>query len=283
MLTSILLELHRPDLPNLSDQATGIPKIAWKTGTSYGRKDAWSVGYNRRYTIAVWIGNFSGQGVPDLSGATVATPLLFQLFNTIDKDAAKDWLVQPDGLAFRLVCAKTGKIPNDFCEDQVMDYYIPGVSANDRCDHMREVWVSADERYSYCTSCVPPSGYKTKLYPNIAPELADYYNMNHIDYDKIPPHNPACTRMFEGTAPAITSLVSGMTYLIMDKGKQQLQLSCTAANDVRKVYWYINNKYYASATVGQKLFFAPNSTNLKISCTDDKGRNADIEIKVRFM
>ena len=84
MLTKILSELHRPDLPNVYDAAENIPKIAWKTGTSYGRKDAWSIGYNKTYTIAVWTGNFSGDGVADLSGASIATPLLFQLFNAID-------------------------------------------------------------------------------------------------------------------------------------------------------------------------------------------------------
>ncbi|NDC42798.1 MAG: penicillin-binding protein 1C, partial [Chitinophagia bacterium] len=111
MLTQVLSELHRPDLPNAYDIAQGIPKIAWKTGTSYGRKDAWSIGYNKRYTIGVWLGNFSGQGVPELSGANTATPLLFQLFNALDHNAAHDWLEPPAALSFRLVCAETGMVP----------------------------------------------------------------------------------------------------------------------------------------------------------------------------
>src|SRR5690606_12624851 len=91
MVSQILTELHRPDLPNLYDVATGIPKVAWKTGTSYGRKDAWSIGYNEHYTIGVWIGNFNGVGAAGLNGAGTATPLMFQLFNAIDRKASEEW------------------------------------------------------------------------------------------------------------------------------------------------------------------------------------------------
>ncbi len=282
MLTQILTTLHRPDLPNAYYIAENIPKIAWKTGTSYGRKDAWSVGYNKTYTIGVWIGNFSGEGVPDLSGASVATPLLFKLFNAIDYDPSNEWVQPPKDLSFRLVCAKTGRIPNDFCNDQVMDYYIPGISTNEKCNHLKEVFVSADEKYSYCTSCLPAGGYKEKLFQNITPKLATWYKMNHIAYQKIPKHNPSCTRDFNGYAPVITSLNNGMVYIIMDKQQQQLTLSCAASNDVTQVYWYVNDKFLSAANPQQKIFFNPASSNIKISCADDKGRNTNIEIKVKF-
>ena len=283
MLTHILSELHRPDLPNGYDEAKGIPRIAWKTGTSFGRKDAWSIGYNKRYTIGVWVGNFSAAGVPELSGASTATPLLFQLFNAVDHNAANEWLEVPGELAFRLVCAESGRIPADFCRNQIMDYYLPGISSNEKCEHLRETWVSADGKYSYCTSCLPPNGYVTKLLPNIPSELIAFYDASHIAHDPIPTHNPACTRSFQGEHPVITSLTNGMTYLIMDKGEQKFQLACTAATDVQKVYWYINDKYYATANSGQKLFFSASTPVVKISCTDDKGRNSNIRIKVKFI
>ncbi len=288
MLTRVLSDLRRPDLPNGYDQARSLPRIAWKTGTSYGRKDAWSIGYNKRYTIGIWIGNFSGAGVPDLSGATTATPLLFQLFNSIDYDAGNEWLDVPKELAFRLVCSETGKVPNEFCHNQVMDYYIPGVSSNEQCDHLKEMWLSADEQFSYCTSCLPPSGYKTKLLPNISSDLAAYYDASRIPYIKLPKHNPACTRTFHDQPPVITSLTNGKTYIVMEKEQQKLQLACTAANDVHKVYWYVNDHFYSASDANQKLFFSPASLGatapiLKISCTDDKGRNSNIEIKVRFI
>lgn len=283
MVTNILTELHRPDVPNLAASATGIPKIAWKTGTSYGRKDAWSIGYNANYTIGVWVGNFDGTGVPELNGAGTASPLLFRIFNTVDRNVADDWLKAPEELEIRFVCKESGKVPNDYCSEQVADYFIPGISPNQQCDHQKEVWLSADETFSYCTTCRPVNGYKTKVFPNISAELTAYYEQNHIPYTQQPPHNPKCTRLFDGDPPGIISLTDNATYLIVDKQQQKLQLQCTAANDVKKVYWYINNKFFASTGVGESAFFIPADRNIKISCADDKGRNTDIRIKVKFI
>lgn len=283
MVCKTLCELSRPELPNGFDLARNIPRIAWKTGTSYGRKDAWSIGFNDRYTVGVWLGNFDGKGVTSLSGASTATPLLFELFNAIDRNYNTEWLQAPKALSARFVCKLTGKIPADFCTEQVMDYYIPGISNNERCDHQRDVWVAADGSFSYCTTCLPVTGYRTKSYPNISSELAAYYDEHHISYEKIPPHNPACSRTFDGQAPVITTLQNGMTYLIVDRQKQQLQLGCTTANDVQQVYWYINDKFLASAKRGVPVLFMPQTNVIKISCTDDKGRNAAIEVKVKFL
>jgi penicillin-binding protein 1C len=69
----------------------------------------------------------------------------------------------------------------------------------------------------------------------------------------------------------------------MDKGKQQLQLGCQTASDVRKVYWYINDRFYAAADAKEKIFFNPAGAVVKISCTDDKGRVSDMEVKVKFL
>ena len=75
LITDILAQRTRPDLPMGYQNSRHLPKIAWKTGTSYGRRDAWSIGYNADYTIGVWVGNFSGQGSPALTGADVASSL----------------------------------------------------------------------------------------------------------------------------------------------------------------------------------------------------------------
>jgi penicillin-binding protein 1C len=286
MLSEILTQLTRPDVPNRYVSFTRLPKVAWKTGTSYGRRDAWSVGYNKRYTVGVWVGNVSGAGVPELVGAEVATPLLFEVFNTIDYNSPNDWFAPPaSGLDFRLVCSQSGLPPSDFCTDQVTDYYIPAVSQTQRCQHLKRVFVSLDGQYSYNPDCLPPAGnYQTKLYPNVPPELVALYTKENYDFERIPELHPDCKRLSaaSGAAPAITSLVNGKEYLLERAPNGvlagQLMLTCATMNDVREVYWYINEKFFRAAKPHERLFFTPERGEVKISCSDDKGRITTIWI-----
>ena len=66
MINDILSKVNRPDFPLNWQSTERMPKIAWKTGTSYGRRDAWSIGYNKKYTVGIWVGNFSGIGSPGI-------------------------------------------------------------------------------------------------------------------------------------------------------------------------------------------------------------------------
>jgi penicillin-binding protein 1C len=283
MINETLSKVNRPDFPLNWENTVHLPKIAWKTGTSYGRRDAWSIGYNKRYTVGIWVGNFSGVGVPELSGANVATPLLFTVFNTIDYDDDQSWFAQPKDCDIRMVCSETGLPPADHCTNLVTDYFIPLVSPGRQCDNMQEVFVSADEKISYCRSCLPESGYKKKLYKVIPPEMKEYYEENRIAYQPIPPHNPDCEKVFREGAPVVTSPRNGSEYLINRKDPEPLQLRCRVSNDVGKVYWYINDKFFKSGEAGGKQFFIPEEGPVKISCTDDKGRNKNVWIRVKYV
>lgn len=283
MINEILTKVGRPDFPLNWSATERMPKIAWKTGTSYGRRDAWSIGYNKNYTVGVWVGNFSGIGVADLSGANVATPLLFKIFNTIDYDSDEEWFQQPKDCDIRKVCSETGLIPTDHCTNLTTDYFIPLISSNQTCNNWQEIMVSEDEKISYCKSCAPQTGYKKKWYKLMEPDMQSWYEDNRIAYIKIPAHNPDCERIFKGNAPFITFPVNGSEYLISKKSPDPLQLVCKTSNDVSKVFWYINDKFYKSANAGEKQFFVPQEGPVKISCTDDKGRNRDIKITVKYV
>jgi penicillin-binding protein 1C len=283
MITEILTGLKRPDLPNNFENSVNLPHIAWKTGTSYGRRDAWSFGYNPDYTAGVWVGNFDGTGVPELSGADFATPILFKIFNYLTFNQKLAWFKRPAGLDFRLVCSESGLPPGESCTNLVMDDFIPAVSPNRKCDHLQPVFVNEAGSISYCRSCLPQAGYRTEFYPNLSPGLIAFYEDEQIPYRKVPPHNPMCSRVYHNDSPIITSLTDGKEYILYASAKQQLQLAFTATSDVNKVYWYINDKFFKEALRGQKLFFTPDAGLIKISCSDDKGRNTDIQVKVSFL
>ena len=213
----------------------------------------------------------------------MATPLLFKVFNTIDYDDDGPWFSQPADCDVRMVCSETGLPPADFCQNLVTDYFIPLVSTAKKCDNREEVFISADGKMSYCRTCLPPAGYKKKWYTVIPPEMKEYYDANHISYEAIPPHNPLCERVFKEGAPVVLSPANGSEYLINRKDPEPLLLRCRVTNDVARVYWYINDQFFKSGGARGKEFFVPDEGPVKISCTDDKGRNRNIWIRVRYV
>ena len=292
MVTNTLRQLVRPDLPNNFDNSYHLPRIAWKTGTSYGRRDAWSIGYNQRFTIGVWIGNFSGVGIPALSGANTATPLLFQLFNTLDYNAPNGWFRPPAGLAKRQICPESGSVPGEFCTGRAVDYQIMGVSAARRCQHRKVVFTNAAGTLSYCPNCLPDGiglvakpGKEQKTvrrtYSNLAPELIAYYEAQHIPYEKIPPHNPACEQIPATGGPLIVSPNNSSEYFVDARQPAALPLTCQADNDTKTVYWYLNDRLYRKAKPAEDVFVTLRPGRYKISCADDRGRSSDIMIVVK--
>ncbi|MDB5267407.1 MAG: penicillin-binding protein [Hymenobacter sp.] len=285
LITDILAQRTRPDLPMGYQNSRHLPKIAWKTGTSYGRRDAWSIGYNQDYTIGVWVGNFSGQGSPALTGADVASPLLFDLFNTLAYNSPNRWAVPPATLDFRLVCAETGLVPGEHCPNQLIDYYLPGTSTARHCEHQKEALVSADGTICYCRACVPAAGFKRQLFPNPLPEVLAFRESQGLPSTRLPAHNPACrlvraTETGAGAALAITSPLDHAEYVLDHKDKQQMLLSCAAGSEVRQVFWYVNDRFLRAASATERVFFRPPSGTVKISCADDHGRNVDIRLQV---
>src|ERR1700761_5332365 len=230
MINQTLSKVNRPDFPLNWESTLHLPKIAWKTGTSYGRRDAWSIGYNQRFTVGIWVGNFSATGVPELSGANVATPLLFKIFNTIDYDDDEPWFRKPPDCDIRMVCTETGLPPADFCKHLVSDYFIPLLSTTKKCDLLQEFFVSADGKLSYCRVCLPASGYKKKMYTVIPPEMKEYYDLNHISYLPSTPHNPTWEKVLKEGATVVMSPSNGREYLTTRKDPEPLLLRCRVTN-----------------------------------------------------
>lgn len=283
MMADILTKATRPDLPQSWQKSKNLPKVAWKTGTSYGRRDAWSIGFNPYFTVGVWVGNFSGRGVPELNGSDMAAPLLFRIFNSLRKPEHKQWFTEPHSLEYRKVCSESGHLPGAACQNLEWDFSLPGRSSTKVCDHMHWKYISSDSSISYCMHCLPDSGHIMGLFPNYKPEYLQYLIAEQRGYIKTPAHNPDCERPFEQEAPVINSPISDLEYLLHPEDSKQLKLACQTAPDVHTVYWYINDRFLRESKAEEEIFIQPPEGRLKISCSDDKGRNTDIEISVKYV
>ncbi|MFK7925033.1 MAG: penicillin-binding protein 1C [Bacteroidia bacterium] len=284
LITETLSKLSRPDLPVQWHNSANLPKVAWKTGTSYGRRDAWSIGYSPRYTVGVWVGNFDGTGVPDLYGAGTAAPLLFNIFNQLPRPKDNAWFEFEEGLVvFREVCSESGQLPEKWCNSKVLDMALPGISPYQPCEHMRTIPILADSSLAFCTDCMPDSGYINTQFANYPPELLHYYQQNRIAYTQPPPHNPDCERIFTDGVPLITSPQDELEYLVMKEDTSAIMLSCQVGAEVHTVYWYVNDHFIGSAEPNEAIFHQLPAGTAKISCSDDKGRNSHINIMVKHL
>jgi penicillin-binding protein 1C len=282
MIASILSSHERPDFPNDLLSQTNLPQIAWKTGTSFGKRDAWAIGFNPDYTIGVWLGNFDGRGASDLTGAVIAVPLLFDLFNSIDYKPNKVWFDKPDDLHERYVCSESGMLPSENCTNVEKDFYIDKSSPNKKCDLYKACWVDQKETMTYCSGCLPDSGYKTVYYPSYPPELTIWFLKNKVKCKMSPPHNPVCQSMHSGDGPVILSPVKNFEYYIEEGKSQQMMLQAASDPSVKQHFWYIDDKFYKKCRPGDKLFFSPNNGTTKILCLDDLGRESSMTIKTTY-
>ncbi len=121
-----LKEVNRPDELDWR-LIRSVRKAAWKTGTSYGFRDAWAVGMTPEYTIGVWAGNAQGQGVPGLTGARTSGPVLFDILNLLP--ASEGWFDEPfaavapqddrrrEESVWAKVCRESGRLAGPDCPD----------------------------------------------------------------------------------------------------------------------------------------------------------------------
>ncbi|MHC1738905.1 MAG: penicillin-binding protein 1C [Ignavibacteriaceae bacterium] len=282
LISEILSKNERPDYSNLELTSTSNSKFAWKTGTSYGKRDAWAIGYNQRFTIGVWLGNFDGKGSPFLTGAGAAVPLLTELFNSVDRGNNKSWFAKPDNISARMVCKETGLLPGPHCREQLSDFFIRNVSTNKICDLYKEVFVDKEEKVSYCKECLPQGNYKINWYPVYPPELKLWFAGNNIKKDSPPGHNPDCEAKFSASGPVILSPSANFDYLVENNSGQQILLSAASDSQTKIHYWYLNDEFYKKCKPDERVFFTPVDKEIKITCIDDFGRNSSITVRVSY-
>ncbi|HOJ04956.1 MAG TPA: penicillin-binding protein 1C [Bacteroidota bacterium] len=282
LVSEILSKHQRADVPPEFLASTRLPRISWKTGTSYGKRDAWAVGWNARYTVGVWMGNFNGQGAPTLSGAVMAVPLLVDVFNAIDYNSGQAWLKRPSTVRQRSVCARSGMPPSAECEHLSTDFAIEHVSTSARCSLLREYHVDAARSMHYCMDCLPAEGAEVVRYPVYDPELQVWFQQNNVDVPQPPPHNPRCTARPGGEAPVIISPLAAYEYYVEKGSAQQIALQAAAAPGVRVLHWYVDGEALGDSAPGGKLFFTPQRGTHRIICLDDAGRKSTVELRVKY-
>lgn len=280
LVTEILSGLQRPDLPANFESTLHLSTIAFKTGTSYGRRDAWAIGYTADYTVGVWVGNPDNRGNPEIVGGKVAAPLLIDILNAIASRNRKKILPLPPEVGVRTVCSVSGLAPTPLCAHQITDLYAERTTNLRVCDVCREYLLSPDGTVTYCSSCLGEREYRRAVFLDADPDLVHFWYATGVRRDVPPPHNPGCPRVFAGEGPSIVSPSEQTTYYLVAP-RQKLAFLAGSAGDVREHSWYLDDRFLGSRPPGDRLFVAVPEGMHAITCVDDHGRSTKIQITVR--
>ncbi|TBR39311.1 MULTISPECIES: penicillin-binding protein 1C [Dyella] len=275
MVMDMLRQNPRPD-ETFGAQPGRLP-VYWKTGTSWGFRDAWTAGSFGPYVLVVWIGNFDGSGNPAFVGVEAAAPLFFQIVDAMRaQDARMTEPVRhmPGNLRRVEICLASGDLPNEWCPQRGKTWFIPGKSPI-RVSQVHRALVMDDATGK--PACPPLEGKRTHLevYEFWPSELQQVFIQAGMPR-RVPPRNDDCVQsgIAVGDPPRMTSPLRGSIYALRlrDDDSRRIALTADADAAVRNLYWFVNDAYVGSSAPGQPLFWEPPSPgNYDVRVVDDRG------------
>jgi len=266
---------------DLSAATPGPLSVYWKTGTSFGFRDAWTIGIFGPYILAVWVGNFDGEGNPAFVGVQIAAPLFFRVVDAIeaqDPSLAEPIRTFPANLTTVDVCTASGDLPNADCPRTVSTWFIPGKSPI-RVSTLHQALL-VDDR-SGLRACPPYTVGPAHrvVYEMWGSDMLNLFRQAGLPRRTPPPLDPRCeTHTAEspgGPPPEITSPLRGVVYSLRAKrlGQETITLRATTGAGVREVYWFVGKSFLGKAPPGGSLAWRPEAPgSFIVRAVDDQGQ-----------
>ncbi len=269
-------EVNRPDQMDWR-RASSVQNVAWKTGTSYGARDAWAVGVTPEYVVGVWVGNADGSGVPELSGARTAGPILFDIFNILPYS---EWFAEPDssdGVMLR-VCSHSGNLAGRYCIDTKETLLPRNNTKSAQCRYCREVSVSLDGMRLVNDRSEQT---RTECYFVLPPLMEHYYRQQHQEYVSLPKQtslNNTVEQSFHFVYPADGSIISIPKQIDGTRGSIVCQAVHTSSAEL---FWHLDGLFIGTTSDVHKIQIKPSLGYHTITVVDDLGSQQTISIIVK--
>ena len=273
--------LNRPEEEADWQQFSSMKQVAWKTGTSYGGRDAWAIGVTPRYVVGVWVGNATGEGRSGLTGVGYAAPILFDIYSLLPD---VPWFDQPyDELEEVAVCRQSGHKASAIC-DEVDTVYIPRTGiATAVCPYHRIVHLSQDGQYRVNSSCESVSRMQERSWFVLPPAQAYYYKNYHVEYQALPPLKPGCE---EDQSRQIAILYpEHQAVLYLPKGfsgeREKVVMRATHARSDATLYWHLDDVYLGETRQIHQMACLIEPGNHILTLLDEDGNRRSILFEVR--
>ena len=272
-------EVNRPEGDEAWKFYDSSQKIAWKTGTSFGNRDAWAIGTNSKYVVGIWVGNASGEGRPTLTGVSSAAPLLFDVFNLLPR---QKWFGTPlNDLEEVEVCRLSGYLALPDCPKIKQFVPLKGKTTS-QCPYHKTVHLDLTERFRVNSSCEDVANIVAKKWFVLPPVMELYYKSQHIDYLALPPFREDCLATQQATMDFIYPKTNSKIYLTknFDSEVQPVILKVAHSQKDTQLFWYVDNVYKGTTKTFHEMPIAPSSGFHYITVVDELGNEIKRKIEI---
>ena len=239
-----LRRVNRPETETGWQYFGSAPDIAWKTGTSFGYRDAWAIGTTPEYVVAVWAGNADGEGRPGLSGISSAAPLLFDIFRLLQP---REWFTRPEeGMTLTEVCAASGYRAGPGCTEKREEWVPETGLRSDACPYHIMINLDTTGTYRVNISCAQPGEMISRSWFVLPPAMEYYYRMRNPSYRTLPPFRPGCSD--DRQVPSMEFLYpprDARIFIPRNLQGQMMSMLPEIAHRRRNavIYWHLDNMY----------------------------------------
>ncbi len=269
-----MLDVSRPYEDLQWRQFSSGAKIAWKTGTSYGNRDAWAIGCNPEYVVGVWVGNADGEGRPGMTGLSYAAPLFFDIFKIL---RPKGWFYMPyDDMVKIAVCKHSGYPASNICSP-VDTVWVPAKSNMiSTCPYHQLIHLDATHQYRVNENCEKIANMQAVPWFVLPPVIETYYKSKNPFYKPLPPYRADCIN-------DKTITIANMD-LIYPKNKSRIYIpreldgsagkvvcKATHRNPSAIIYWQLNGKFVGSTSNYHHKAFSLEGGSHTITIIDNNG------------
>ncbi|HLF64042.1 MAG TPA: penicillin-binding protein 1C [Saprospiraceae bacterium] len=270
--------LARPDEEGHWESFQSTKQIAWKTGTSFGFRDAWAIGVTPDFTVGVWIGNADGEGRPGLMGIRAAAPLMFDVFRNLPGNA---WWTPPfDALVEVATCRLSGYLAGPDCVEVDSILITPqGIMAG-RCPFHTRIYTDISGTFQYRKECAEGERITPQSWFILPPAAAGYYNRNNPSYKSVPPFHPTCSTMESSPMaqlqliyPATDTRIFVPRELNGEKGHTVFRAAHRSATS--PVYWYLDERYLGTTQEFHTMELQPDVGVHRVIIVDHRGERIE--------
>lgn len=276
-----LKEVNRPNADENWEFFDAAKEIAWKTGTSFGFRDAWSIGVTRDYVVGVWVGNADGEGRPGLVGIQTAAPILFDVF---DKLPNSSWFEKPfDEMTQVEICSKSGYRATKICEEKKLSYIQNTGLKTEPCPFHININIDRSSTYQVNTSCESLENIQQKSWFVLPPLQEYYYKKQNPFYKPLPKFREDCLGEVKNVMKFLYPTEKSTIFLPKDfDGKQnELILKVAHSNKEAILFWSLNQQFLGTTTENHELAITPKEGDFKITVVDNFGNEIQQQIIIK--